>query len=132
MAAGKVLRAAALAALAAGAFLSLAAADLALRARSALKEAERYGSLAAAPAPAAPSPSPAGRERDLLEARRDYLASQSPAKMSYIWYKSAAEDFAFPGNPWAARARARLPGALAAWRADLAARGVKAEPWMTE
>lgn len=146
MAAGKALRATALAALAAGAFLSLAAADLALRARSALLEAEKYEAWRASPSLKAAAPEgrfrdagaragPAEseeRRRDLLAARRDFLAGQSPAKMAYIWYKTAAEDFYFPGNPWAAKARARLPAALAAWRADLASAGVKAEPWMTQ
>lgn len=130
MAAGKALRATALAALAAGAFLSLAAADLALRSRSALKEAEKYEA-EAAPADA-PAAAATERERDLQEARAAFLRGQSRRKLAYIWYKTAAEDFDFPGNPWAAKARARLPGALAAWRAELAAAGVKAEPWMTQ
>lgn len=148
MAAGKALRATALAALAAGAFLSLAAADLGLRSRGALLEAEKYEAWAAQPAlkaaaleaefgssapiaAAGAAPEAAERQRDLLAARREFAQSQSPAKLAYIWYKTAAEDFYFPGNPWAAKARARLPGALAAWRAELAARGISAEAWMT-
>lgn len=132
MAAGKVLRATALAALAAGAFLSLAAADLALRSRSALAEAQRYEAQAAGPGGAEAGTEGAGRGRDLREARTSFLRAQSRRKLAYIWYRSAAEDFYFPGNPWAAKARSRLPAALAAWRTELAASGIKAEPWMTQ
>ncbi|MHB0995468.1 MAG: hypothetical protein ACYC2I_03760 [Elusimicrobiales bacterium] len=138
MAAGSALRATALAALAAGAFLFLAAADLALRSRSALAEARKYEAMAAETLPPADEPddagagtAEAGRGRDLREARASFLRAQSSRKLAYIWYKTAAEDFNFRGNPWAAEARAKLPGALAAWRAELAASGVKAEPWMT-
>lgn len=152
MAAARAVRITALAALAAGAFLLLAAGDLALRSRAALNQAEREEYWRDNPAAKAAhfeqeyarrlardkgaagksSPETAARAADLRVSEKEFRISESSAKMAYVWYKTAAEDFAFPGNPWAARARAKLPGALAAWRAELAAKGIKAEPWMTQ
>ncbi|MDP2866293.1 MAG: hypothetical protein Q8O90_08625 [Elusimicrobiota bacterium] len=140
-------------AIAVPAFFLLAAGDLALRSRSALHRAEREeawrddpaakaayfegrdsmetaADKAAAAAP--PSPESAARAADLRKAGKEFRISESSAKMAYIWYKTAAGDFYFPMNPWAARARVKLPAALAAWRAELAAKGVKAEEWMLE
>lgn len=144
MAAQKALRITALAALAAGAFLLLAAGDLALRSRSALLRAEQEEYWRANPAAkaahfedefakksAGAAQEAAARAADLRAAEKEFRLSESSAKMAYLWYKTAAEDFNFPGNPWAAKARAALPGALAAWRAELAAKGIKAEDWMT-
>ncbi len=140
------MRPAAWIALAVPAFFLLAAGDLALRSREALRRAEqeeawrgnpsakaayfeaRYSG--AAGADDAPSPEAAARAAALRAAEKEFLISESSAKMAYIWYKTAAGDFYFPLNPWAAKARARLPAALAAWRAELAAKGVKAEDWM--
>ena len=140
MAAAKAIRKTALAALAAGAFLLLAAGDLALRSRSALLRAEQEAYWHGNPAAKAAhfeaefaKKNPAtGRSADLRSAEKDFRVTESSAKMAYLWYRTAAEDFKFPGNPWAAKARRALPGALAAWRAELAAKGVKAEPWMTQ
>lgn len=153
MAVPKALRITALAALAAGAFLLLAAGDLALRSRSALLmaeqeeywrdnpaakaahfEAEYAGKTARDKnaAAAQTSPGTAARAADVRAAEKDFRISESSAKMAYIWYRTAAGDFNFPGNPWAARARTRLPGALAAWQTELAAKGIKAEPWMLQ
>jgi len=152
MAPGRLLRSAALAAVAAGAFLLLAAGDLALRSRSALLEAEKQEQWAGTPAlktaaleaefgaklaalergAGGISAEELERSKDLLAAQKHFNLAESPQKLAYLWYKTAAEDFNFPANPWAAAARRKLPGALAAWRAELAARGVKAEPWMTE
>lgn len=142
------------AAIAAPAFFLLAAGDLALRSRSALGEARRQEAWRDAPAQKARyfedacrgqldaletdiasgriTAESAARARVLLTAQRDFRVSESSAKMAYVWYKSAAGEFASPFNPWAKTARGKLPGALAAWRAELAARGIKAEPWMTE
>lgn len=142
------------AAIAAPAFLLLAAGDLALRSRSALAEAgrqdawrdapalkagyfedscrKRLDALEAAAAAGRITGESAAREAVLLKAERDFRVSESSAKMAYVWYKTAAEEFPSPLNPWAKRAREKLPGALAAWRAELAAQGIKAEPWMTE
>lgn len=142
------------AAIAAPVFLLLAAGDLALRSRSALLEAEKQEAWRAAPAVKAAyfeaeyarktgdldrqaaegrvTPEAAARSRSLFKAEEEFLISESSAKMAYLWYRTAAEDFAFPLNPWAARARSRLPAALAAWRAELEAKGVKAEPWMLQ
>ena len=141
------------AAIAVPAFFLLAAGDLALRSRGALLRAEReeawrdnpaakaayfeeqYARETApgkAAAAAPPSPENAARELNLRKAGKEFRVSESSAKMAYIWYKTAAGDFYFPINPWAARARAKLPAALAAWRTELAAKGVKAEEWMVE
>ncbi len=135
-------------------FLALAAADLALRSRTALRTALRYEAWAADPAAKAAhfdarfAPRFAGvdaeaaagrlteeearRARNLLAAEKEFLLAESSYKLAYTWYKTAAYEFKLPFNPWAAEARRRLPGALAAWRAELAAAGLKAEPWMTE
>jgi len=135
-------------ALAVPAFFLLAAGDLALRSRGALLRAEREEAWRDNPAAKASyfearfaretagekagkaAPGTAPRETVLNETEKEFLISESSAKMAYIWYKTAAEDFYFPMNPWAAKARARLPAALAAWRAELAGKGVKAEDWM--
>jgi len=128
------------AALAAPVFFLLAAGDLALRSREALQEAKRYEFWRDNPAAKADWLNNAGvgrqpgtgREAVLRTAEKEFLMSESSAKMAYIWYKTAAEDFRLPFNPWAGEARKRLPAALAAWRAELAADNIKAEPWMTE
>jgi hypothetical protein len=142
------------AAVAAPVFLLLAAGDLALRSRSALLEAEKQQSWRDSPAAKTayfeaefrreseaaqkeavsenlPQES-AARRIALLEAEKEFRISESSAKMAYIWYRTAAEDFDFPLNPWAAQARKELPAALAAWRAELATKGIKAEPWMLQ
>ncbi len=140
------------AALAAPVFFLLAAGDLALRSREALRLAERqeywrehpaekaayfeadYRAKAAAVEKAAAEgrlDAPEARTSlSALAAERDLQVSESSAKMACVWYRTAAEKFPAPFNPWAARARERLPAALAAWQAELAAAGVKAEPWM--
>jgi hypothetical protein len=142
------------AAIAAPAFLLLAAGDLALRSRSALREAEQQEAWLMAPdikrayfeaefrrkseelakdsAEGRLTPAAAARAADLLRAEKEFRLAESSAKMAYVWYRTAAEDFDFPLNPWAAEARKRLPAALEAWRAELAAKGVKAGPWMLQ
>ena len=141
------------AAIAVPAFFLLAAGDLALRSRGALLRAEREDAWRDNPAAKAayfeeqyaretapdkaaaavpPSPETAARAAALRKAEKEFRISESSAKMAYIWYKTAAGDFYFPMNPWAARAREKLPAALAAWRAELAAKGVKAEEWMLQ
>ncbi len=150
--AAKLPRLSTWAAIAAPVFFLLAAGDLALRSREALREAERQEFWSAHPADKAAYfeadyrakaagvekaasegalDAPSARTRlSELAAERDLQLSASSAKMAYIWYLTAAEKFPAPFNPWAARARERLPAALAAWQAELAAAGVKAEPWM--
>lgn len=129
------------------AFFLLAAGDLALRSRGALLRAEREEAWRDNPSAKAAyyedlfsgetaagtgSPETAARAANLRKAEKEFRVSESSAKMAYIWYKTAAGDFYFPMNPWAARARAKLPSALAAWRAELAAKGVRAEEWMVK
>lgn len=142
------------AAIAAPAFLLLAAGDLALRSRSALQEARRQEAWAAAPALKAGyfeaecrkkldalkadaaagkiSKESAARAAALLTTEKDFRINESSAKMAYVWYKTAAGEFSSPLNPWEKQARRRMPGALAAWRSELAAQGIKAEPWMLQ
>lgn len=142
---------------AAGALLLLfllIAGDLALRSREAFAEAgrqeawrdapglkaaaldaefkARFLDLEAAAAAGELTPEKAARAGALLGAEKDFRLRESSAKLAYIWYKSAAEDFSSPLNPWANKARKKLPGALSAWRAELAAKNIKAEPWMTQ
>ncbi len=136
-------------AIAVPAFFLLAAGDLALRSRGALLRAEQEeswrdnpgakkayfenlysGKNASGGDAAAESPEAAARAANLKAAELEFRVSESSAKMAYVWYKTAAQDFYLPFNPWADKARARLPAALAAWRAELEAKGVKVEEWM--
>ena len=139
-------------AIAVPAFFLLAAGDLALRSRGALLRAEQEEAWSKDPAAkkayfeelysaaetagkgaaGTAAPEAAARAANLRAAEKEFRLSESSAKMAYIWYRTAAEDFYLPVNPWAARARARLPSALAAWRAELAAKGVKVEDWMVK
>ena len=142
------------AAIAAPVFFLFAAGDLALRSREALQEARRQEAWRDNPALKAGyfeadfnrkalalarrtergeiTAENAARAAALLEAEKEFNISESSAKLAYAWYKTAASEFSSPLNPWAARAKAKLPAALTAWRAELAAKNIKAEPWMTE
>ncbi|OIO01086.1 MAG: hypothetical protein COX65_05435 [Elusimicrobia bacterium CG_4_10_14_0_2_um_filter_56_8] len=133
------------------AFLLLAAGDLALRSRDALLKAreqaawrdnpgekaahyaawfqERSEAIEKDSAAGKLTAEQSGRAAVLAAAERDFLISESSSKQAFLWYKTAADDFYFPFNPWAQAARKELPGALAAWRAELAAKGVKLENW---
>ncbi len=133
-------------------FFLLAAGDLALRSRGALLRAEEhalwrdnperkaahYETLFKQRVSAIEKDSAGGkltreqfgRAVALASAERDFFVLESSAKQAYIWYRTAAEDFPAPFNPWLKKAEERLPGALAAWRAELAAKGVKVEDWM--
>ncbi|HBA60716.1 MAG TPA: hypothetical protein DCZ92_07835 [Elusimicrobia bacterium] len=61
----------------------------------------------------------AARQEALLRAERDLYVSESSARLAYTWYKTAAEDFPSPLNPWAAEAAKSLPSARKAWQAEL-------------
>ena len=135
-------------------FFTIAAADLGLRSRSALNEARRQELWRDTPSlkkeyydglldkqllllkdeAASAGLKPEGMESraSLLRAERDLYMSESSAKLACTWYKTAAEEFSSPLNPWAARARERLPAAREAWRAELAANGLKPAPEMME
>ena len=137
-------------ALAAVLFFTAAAADLGLRSRSALTEARRQelwrdnpflkkeyydgqlekklNLLKAETAADKLKPEEAEEKASLLRTERDFYQSESSAKLAFIWYRTAAEEFPSPLNPWAARAAARLPAAREAWRAELAAKGMNADP----
>jgi hypothetical protein len=141
-------------ALAVPAFFLLAAGDLALRSRGALQRAEEHARWRDDPARKAAhyeelfkqrvsaiekdsaagklTKEQSGRAAALASAERDFFISESSAKQACIWYRTAAKDFSSPYNPWAKRAEKALPAALAAWRAELAAQGVKVEEWMLE
>ena len=132
-------------------FFAAAAADLGLRSRQALAEAKRHEAWAAAPAlkkkhfEALHAGAVSRLERDAaagslsaeqskaaraaLDAELEFNLSESSAKQAYAWYRTAAREFRSPLNPWAAEAEARLPAAREAWRAELAAKGIKAEDW---
>lgn len=142
------------AALAAPFFFLLAAGDLALRSREALLEGQRHErwrdnpalkteyfeaefrknilALERETARGAAPPEDVERAAALLAAEKEFRISESSAKLACVWYKTAASEFSSPLNPWAARAEARLPEALAAWRAELAAGNIKAETWMMQ
>lgn len=132
----------------------LAAADLGLRSRGALKEARRHASwiknpeakkayfeklyagraaaIGSAAAEGKISGDEAERRRVLAETERDFLISESSAKQACLWYRTAAREFNSPLNPWASQAEKELPEALKAWTGELEASGIKPEPWMLE
>jgi hypothetical protein len=139
---------------AAAVFFMLAAADLALRSRGALQKAEQHASWRDNPVSKAAyfedirklrskkiqqdssdgaiTPAQAERRQVLETAERDFRVSESSAKQAYLWYRTAAEDFKSPFNPWAADAGKRMAAALDAWRAELKAQGIKTEDWMLQ
>ncbi len=150
----RLKRYAAWTAIAVPAFFLLAAADLALRSRGALLRAERQEYWGTHPADKAAhfralyedqagrikkeetagalTAEQADRKLELAAAERDFRVSESSAKQAYLWYRSAAQDFPSPLNPWAGKAGEKLPEALAAWRAELKAKGLKPETWMLQ
>ena len=142
------------AAIAAALFFGAAAFDLGLRSRDALGRARRYEAWAADPAQkkkfcaellaektaAARAGLAAGelteeeaaRRVTLAETEAGFIAEESSAKLAWLWYRTAAEKFPSPLNPWAAEARRRLPAAKAAWLAELAAAGLKPPAWLAD
>ena len=148
----RALRYTAWTALAVLAFFLLAAADLAMRSRSALKRGDLFHSWLAHPGDKRAYFERAYRERAaeirrdaeagrlseadasrltaLAAADRDLRLGESSAKQAYFWYRTAAEDFRSPLNPWAAEASAKADSALAAWKEELRAAGVRTEDWM--
>ncbi|OGS13571.1 MAG: hypothetical protein A2234_01630 [Elusimicrobia bacterium RIFOXYA2_FULL_58_8] len=143
-----------LAACAAILFFAAAAVDLGLRSRAALRQAQLHALWSATPglktahydgllkeqlalleketAAGRLDRARAERQAAVLKAESDFHLAESSAKLSWIWYRTAAEKFSSPFNPWAAQARARLPAATEAWRAELAAKKIKAGDWMLE
>ena len=142
------------AAIAAALFFGAAALDLGLRSKDALQRARRYEAWAAAPAQKRAfcdallngktaaaradlaagriSAEEAARRVALAETEAEFIAGESSAKLAWIWYRTAAEKFPSPLNPWAAEARARLPAAKAAWLAELAAAGLEPPAWLAD
>jgi hypothetical protein len=126
-------------------FVSAARVDLALRARSAWLEGEKYSAWAADPARKARdieeifSPRfkaldkelAAGRlsgpdfkdRKNLLRTEKNFRAGESAAKYAYIWYKTAARDFTPPATRWSALAGEKTPAALALWEKETGLRG---------
>lgn len=136
------------------AFFAIAAADLALRSRAALRAADLHALWQANPllktrhytslyekdlstltrslSSGSITKETAERQAALIKSERDFHLAESSAKLSWLWYKTAAEKFNSPLNPWAALARKQLPAAKASWRAELSAQGLKTEDWMIE
>ena len=134
------------------AFFLLAAGDLALRARSALKRGDRFYAWVSAPEEKKAyfnglydrraeglrgeaeagrlTPAEAARLTDLAAAERDFRLKESSAKQAYFWYRTAAEDFRSPFNLWAAEASLKAAEALSAWKEELRRDGVRTEDWM--
>ena len=124
-------------------------ADLALRARSALREGERYMEWHAHPelqrawwdawlkaeekrldgeaAGGRLTAQEARARRDVARAERDERAAESPLKLAVRWFETGADLFAVPPNPWTSKSRARLEEARGLWRRELAASGVRPE-----
>lgn len=141
-------------AIAVPAFFFLAAADLGLRSRGALAEAERHARWRDNPSEKAAwfgaaydsavagikkdeaagrlAPEQAARAEALAAAERDFRMAESSAKQAVIWYRTAAREFRSPLNPWSSTAERALPAATEAWRAELKASGARAEDWMLE
>jgi len=123
-------------------FFSAAYLDLALRARSAYLEGEKYLAWAKEPAlkkdffektfsarikalENGKTERRAGGngfedKKNLLLAEKNFKMGESSAKYAYIWYRTASTDFSPPVTRWTGLARQKAPAALALWKAELA------------
>ncbi|MBI4347798.1 MAG: hypothetical protein HY553_13160 [Elusimicrobia bacterium] len=63
----------------------------------------------------------------LARAERDERVSESALKYAVRWFETASDLFSTPPSPWSRRARERLGPAREAWRAELAAKGIRLE-----
>ncbi|MFA6030210.1 MAG: hypothetical protein WC969_10175 [Elusimicrobiota bacterium] len=149
-----LLRRLLLAAAAAAAVYAMVCADLALRARSAWLEGEKYMEWNARPElkkafcesefarakagldaekAAGRMGEPEYRQRLELERfRADEAVLESSSKLAYHWYKTAVELFSPPESRWVTRSRARMAEAKALWVAELRARKIPFEDYMLE
>ncbi|MFA6435248.1 MAG: hypothetical protein WCW52_11190 [Elusimicrobiales bacterium] len=128
-------------------FLAAAYADLALRARSAGLEGDKYAAWAGEPglkkeflenrfssrlsalereaAEGLLSSADLKDKKELLLAEKEFMLGESPAKYAYIWYKTAAGDFSPPETRWTRLARKKAPEALELWKAGLRAEKIE-------
>jgi hypothetical protein len=127
------------------------AADTMLRARSALREGERWlewsdhperkkahfdaefdARRAALDADRASGRlSAEEREKRLLLARfeRDRAEADSSLRHAYVWFESAADLFSPPESRWSARARVLMAETRERWRRERLAQGLPAEDY---
>lgn len=147
-------RAAAAAALLIAAIYGMARADLALRARSAYLEGEKWmewsrrpelkkahfdaelaareGELSRELAKGRLDRAAFERKTGLARFERDQAVAESSLKYAFVWYQTAAELFSPPENRWSALARGRMAEARALWKKELDARKIPYQDYMLE
>jgi hypothetical protein len=129
------------------AIYAVSAADLSLRARAACREGEwqlrlsrepalreaeaaarldeRKQRLSRSLAEGLVTPSEFETSLALARMERERFLEESPAKLAFVWFKTAAALFSPPRSPWSLRARAGMAEARALWEKDLKAAGVE-------
>ena len=135
-------------------FISAAYLDLALRARSAYLEGEKFMAWVRDPAlknnffekaysaglKVLEDERAGGRlsgpdfedKKNLLLAEKNFKTGESSAKYAYIWYKTAGTDFSPPVTRWTRLARQKAPEALALWKAELKAAKIDFKDYQLE
>ena len=81
---------------------------------------------------AALTPEAYEKKRALARFERDQAVAESSLKYAYVWYRTAVELFAPPETRWTRAARERMSETRELWRAELAARGIKAPDHMLQ
>jgi hypothetical protein len=147
-------RAALLAAALLGGVYVLVRADLAVRARSAEREGEKWlewsrkpelkkaffdAELAARQSELARELAKGELDRGAYERKaglarfeRDQAVAESSLKYAYVWYQTAAELFSPPETRWSVRARAKMTETRALWKRELDARHIPYQDHMLE
>ncbi|MHB2026181.1 MAG: hypothetical protein ACYCPQ_06040 [Elusimicrobiota bacterium] len=133
---------------------AMAYVDLALRARSAYQEGEKYLLWAREPAlkkshyDARLAEEESRLHRDysagrlnaedlsqkieLAQIRHDRAIAESSLKYAYVWFRSGAELFSPPQSRWAVLCRQEMPAAKALWKKELDARHIHYQDYMLE
>lgn len=72
------------------------------------------------------------RKLEALTFDLEFRLGESSLKYAYAWYKTAYELFTPPETPWSRHARAKAPHILEEWKKELRAKGVPFEDYMLE
>lgn len=134
------------------AFYGVVAADVALRARSAWLEGEKYmrwhdhpdekraffdaefardeARLREGLASGKMTKDEFDERLELARFERDQSVSESSAKYAFVWFQSAAELFNPPESRWVERSRVRMAQAKTLWQDELRAKGIPFEEYM--
>lgn len=68
----------------------------------------------------------------LARFERDEALKESSLKYAYVWFQSAAELFTPPETPWSRKARARMRETRELWKKELRAKNVPFQDYMLE